>query len=392
MGSLDLDTFDGLMKGGNHGTVVAPGKSQESRLYLMIAGKATPAMPLSGNRLSAEEIETVRKWIDAGARPPAPGEAVSAQPVIPDIRPRGAVNAEIASLAWRPDGKLLALGTYRQVRLVDPATSKVVAALDGHAEVVRAVAFSPDGKLLAAAGGLPGQRGEVRLWSVETRAEVRSIQGHDDCIYAVAFSRDGKLIATSSYDKLIKLWDAATGKEVRTLKDHIDAVYALQFTPDGRRLVSGAADRAVKIWDVATGERLYTLGESLDGINAVALDPEGKRVAAGGLDKTIRIWSLGEKGGRLLNSLIAHEDAILRVAWSPDGKLLATTAADRTIKVFQAAGLTEIRSFSGQPDWVMALEFAPDGGSFAAGRFDGSLEIVPAAEFQPRGAAQVARR
>jgi WD40 repeat protein len=100
-------------------------------------------------------------------------------------------------------------------------------------------------------------------------------------------------------------------------------------------------------------------------------------VAAGGLDKTIRIWSLGEKSGKLINSLIAHEDTILRLAYSPDGKLLVSTAADKTIKIFNANDLAERAVIPAQPDWVMALQFAPDGQSFAAGRFDGSLKIYP---------------
>ncbi|HZT30544.1 MAG TPA: c-type cytochrome domain-containing protein [Bryobacteraceae bacterium] len=393
MGSLDLDTFEGLMKGGNNGTVIVPGKSAESRLYLMVTGQAAPAMPLSGKKLAQGEIETIRKWIDAGARPPAPGEVAAKHvPAIPDIKPRVPVKPEIGSLAWRPDGKLLALGAYREVRLVNPETRQTVATLGGHAQEVRSVAFSPDGKLLAAAGGLPARNGEVKIWDVEKRAELRTIHGHADCIYSVAFSPDGKSVATSSYDKLIKLWDVATGQEIRTLKDHIDSVFALAFTPDGKRLVSAAADRSVKVWDVASGERLYTLSDAQDGLNCVALDPAGKRVAAGGLDKTIRVWSLGEKGGKLLNSLIAHEDAILQIAWSPDGKYLASSAADRTIKVFQADDLTEVRTLGDQPDWVMALEFAPDGKSVAAGRFDGSLTIYPAADWGRRPVAHVAQR
>jgi len=421
MGSLDLDTHESLLKGGTHGAVIVPGKSAESRLYLMVAGKMSPAMPLSGKYLAAGEIETIRKWIDAGAKPPAPGEATSisqlAKPVVPDIKPKAPVKPEIAALAWRPDGKLIALGMFQEVRLSDPArmrprpfpavpsdanlepreplakrqpaSGETIATLPGHAEKVRAVAFSSDGRYLAAAGGLPARSGEVKVWDIDKRAVVRTIQGHMDCIYAVAFSPDGKWLATSSYDKLIKVWDAETGKELRTLKDHIDAIYALAFTPDGKRLVSGAADRTVKIWDAATGERLYTLGEPLDGLNSIALDGAGKRVAAGGLDKTIRVWALGEKSGTLLNSLIAHEGAILRLAFSPDGKLLVSTSADRTIKVFKADDLTEIQVLRNQPDWALSLGFAPDGKSFAVGRFDGSLEIfgTPAVT-----AAQVAVR
>src|SRR6266478_2523226 len=331
MGSLDLDTMEGIRAGGNNGTVLVPGDSSASRLYLMVAGKMAPAMPLSGKALAAGEVETIRKWIDAGAKAGEPIK-VSSLNTVPTIKPKVAVKPQIGAIAYRPDGKLMALGTYKEVRLADPA-GKIVGALTGHAEQVRAVAFSPDGKTLA----------------------------------------------TSSYDKLIKIWETASGKEVRPLKDHIDAVYDLAFTPDGKRLLSAAADRTVKVWDSASGERLYTLGEPLDGLNTIAIHPSGKMVAAGGLDKTIRIWSLGEKSGKLINSLIAHEDTILRLAFSPDGKLLVSTAADKTIKIFKTDDLTEIKTIAGQPDWVMSLEFAPDGKSFAAGRFDGSLTIYPMA-------------
>jgi hypothetical protein len=380
MGTLDLDTFSGIQKGGHSGPVIVPGKSGESLLYLRITGAVTPAMPLNGKKLADGEIEIIRKWIDAGAKPPGPGEvATKGAAAIPDIKPRTAVKPLISALAYRPDGKLLALGTFKEVRLVEPETGKIVATLPGEAEDVRAVAFSRDGKLLAAAGGLPARGGEMKIWDVEKRTPLRTIAGHADCIYAVEFTPDGKAVATASYDKLIKLWDVESGKEIRTLKDHIDAVYALAFTPDGKRLVSASADRGVKVWDVASGERLYTLSDATDGLNALAVDPAGKRVAAGGLDRTIRVWSLGEKSGTLLNSLIAHEDAILQLAWSPDGKYLVSSAADKEVKVFQADDLTLVKTLR-QPDWALSLGFAPDGKSFAVGRFDGSYEIYRGGE------------
>jgi WD40 repeat protein len=287
-----------------------------------------------------------------------------------------APSTQIHSMVRRADGALIALGGYQQVRLVDAASRKPVATLlAGHADAVRAVAFSPDGKLLAAAGGLPARSGEVKLWDVASHSVVRTISGHADCIYAVAFSPDGSTVATASYDKLIKLWDAATGREVRTLRDHIDAVYALAFTPDGKRLVSGSADRSVKVWDTATGTRAYTLSDATDGINTVALSPDGQRVAAGGLDKTIRIWRLGEKEGTLESTLIAHEDAILKLAWSPDGRYLGSASADRSIKLFRASDLTEVRAFAKLPDWAFGLEFASDGKFLIAGLFNGLLQF-----------------
>jgi WD40 repeat protein len=380
MGSLDLETWEGIQTGGNHGTILVPGKSGESRLYTMLTGESKPLMPMGGPKLAEGEIEAVRKWIDSGAKPPAPGEEpVKSAEAAPSIKPKAALKPQIFALDYRPDGKLIAAGGYKEVRLLDPANGKALATLSGHVETVRSVAFSKDGKLLAAAGGLPARKGEVKIWDVDQRSVVKTISGHSDCIYAVAFSPDGKTIATSSYDKLIKLWDVATGNEIRTLKDHIDAVYALAFTPDGKRLASGSADRTVKIWDPATGERLYTFGEPTDGINTIAIDPTGKLIAAAGLDKSIRVWSIGDKSGKLLNTLIAHEDAILKLAWSPDGKTLVSSSADKTIKEFRASDLAEIKTLGGQSDWTYALEFAPDSKTFAAGRFDGTFTIYDTA-------------
>src|SRR5438067_13931909 len=117
---------------------------------------------------------------------------------------------QIYCMAWRPDGAVIALGGYKEARLVDSASRKPVATLAGHAEAVRGLAFSRDGKWLAAAGGLPARSGEVKLWDVATQTAARTFTGHPDCIYAVAFSPDGAMLATASYDKLIKLWDVAT--------------------------------------------------------------------------------------------------------------------------------------------------------------------------------------
>ncbi len=387
MGSLVTDTYEDLVKGGSHGAILVPGKSAESRLVKYLTGELKPAMPMDGRHLTKGQVDLFVRWIDAGAKGPSPEEtaqlkAAQARAARPAVKPRGPVRPSVFAMAWSPDGTMLALARFKSVTLASGGTGKTMATLDGHAETVRAVAFSQDGRWLAAAGGMPGKNGEVKLWDVARREAILTWGGHSDCIYAAAFSPDGKMLATASYDKLIKLWDTATGKELRTLKDHIDAVYALAFTPGGRRLVSGAADRSVKVWNPETGERLYTMSEPLDGINTVAVSPDGRMVAAGGADKSIRIWELGEKEPRLLESLMAHEDAILKLAWSPDGKLLASAAADRTIKVLRASGLSEVKLLSGQPDWVYGLAFSPDGKTIAAARFDGSLSAYDTASYR----------
>lgn len=364
IGSLDVQTHEGIMKGGNQGTVIVPGKATESRLYLTLTGKLAPAMPMGGKPLAAGELEVIQRWIDAGAKADGVASAKTASRV-PEIKPRVPVKPAAYSMDWR-DG-VLAIGGFKQVRIGDVK-------LDGQVEAVRAVAVSADGAMVAAAGGLPAQKGEVRVWDVKARQVVATIEGHTDCIYAAAFSPDGQMLATASYDKMIYMWDPRTGKQIRPLKDHIDAVYALAFTPDGSRLVSAGADRTVKIWDPRTGERLYTFSESTDGVNAIAISPDGKQVAGAGGDKTIRIWTMGATGGTLRTSLIAHEDTILRLAWSPDGKRIASAAADGRVKLFQAEDLTELKTLDRGTEWVTGLAFAPDGTKLAVVRQDGNLK------------------
>jgi len=379
-GDLNLESYESLKAGGRRGPAIVPGKSAESLLVKMIEGAVKPRMPLGGE-LSADEIKTIKGWIDAGAPGPegslSKTEASAEKDVrpanIPDIKPTIAVKAAISSLSFAGSNSLLAVGRYQEVELINASNGQPICKLPGHANQVRALAFSPDGKLLAAAGGSPAQFGEIKLWDVAGRKELRTIRGHRDNIFAVAFSPDGKMLATCSYDRMIKLWDVATGKEIKNLKDHTDAVFSIAFSPDGKRLASASADRTVKIWDVATGERLYTLGDALDAVNSVAFAPDGKRLAGAGADRIIRIWEVGETGGQQVKSLIAHEDAINVVAFSPDGKTLASAGADKRLKLWDAATLEEIRTVEKQSDWVFSLLFSPDGKRLAVGRYDGSI-------------------
>jgi WD40 repeat protein len=402
MGGLVMESYDGLIKGGAHGPAIVPGKSDQSRLIEMLNGKVQPRMPFGGDPLSAADIATMKAWVDNGAAGPAAGETAKAlAPLpIPDIKPQVAVVSPVASVKFSPDGKLLAVGGYGVVRLIDSVSGKPVATLSGHADYVRSIAFSPDGKMLAAAGGPPQRGGEIKIWDVQTRQLLRTLLGHKDCIYSVAWSPDGKLLASGSYDKMVKLWDPATGKEVKNLQDHIDAVFAVAFSPDGKHLASGSQDRSVKIWDISTGERLYTLSDASDGLTGIAYSPSGKEIAAAGYDKTIYIWEVGDSGGRLLHSLIADEDSILSLAWTPDGKTIITSSSDGSIRVRDAATLDPIRVLDHQPEWVETLAINPDGTRLAAGRFDGTLSLYdtksfkellgPWVAFEPEGPAEKA--
>ncbi len=385
MGGLTMESYDLLMKGGKDGAVVVPGKSLESRMVLMLEGKVQPRMPFGADPLPEAEIATLKAWIDAGARGPAPGEAAPALTplAIPEIKPTAPVVSPVVSLKFSPDGTLLAAGGYREVRIIDPASGHVRRTLQGLADYARSIAFSPDGKRLIVGGGLPQQWGEIKIWDVATGNLLQAMRGHKDCIYSVAVSPDGKLIASGSYDKAIKLWDAETGQELKTLQDHIDAVFAVAFRPDGKLLASGSQDRTVKIWNAATGERLYTLGDALDGISSIAFSPSGKLLAGGGYDKSIHIWNIDEKAGSLVQSLIADEDSILQLLWSPDGKTLITSSSDGSIRFRNAETLDPLGVLENQSDWVDALAISPDGKALAAGRYDGTLSVLDAKSYKP---------
>ncbi|MGH9447128.1 MAG: c-type cytochrome domain-containing protein [Terriglobia bacterium] len=384
MGGFVMASYPTLMKGGGHGAEIVPGNSAKSRLVLMVEGNIQPRMPFGGNPLSPAEINVIKSWIDAGAKGPAPGEAASLQPIlnIPHIQPRFPEVSPVGSAAFSPDGKKLAIGGYKEIRLLDPATGRLLKKLDGAAGMVRSVAFSPDGKWLAAGGGLCQRWGEIQLWDTQTDTLVHTMRGDTDCIYSVAFSPSGKLLASGSYDKLIKLWDPASGKELRTLKDHIDAVFAVAFSPDGKWLASGSQDDSVKIWEVATGERLYTLSDPVDGISTIAFSPSGKQIAAAGYDKRIYIWNLTQTGGSLAQSLIADEDGILQIVWSPGGKEIITSSADGSIRIRDASTLDPIGIIPHQSDWVDAMTLSPNGKWLVAGRFDGTLSVYRMGSFK----------
>lgn len=377
MGGLVMEKFDLLMKGGAHGPVIVPGKAEESRLVMMLEGKIQPRMPYGSGPLPATDIATIKAWINGGGVGPTAGEAgtVLAPLAIPDIKPEVPVVSPIASLKFSPDGKLLAVGAYKEVRLIDPATNKLLYTLPGHADYVRSIAFSPDGKMLAAGGGPPQRGGEIKIWDVQSHQLLKTLTGHKDCIYSVAWSPDGKLIASGSYDKMVKLWDVASGKEAKNLQDHIDAVFAVAFSPDGKRLASASQDRTVKIWDVASGHRLYTLSDPSDGLTSIEYSPTGDRLAAAGYDKTIYVWRLGDSNASLVQSLIADEGSILALVWTPDGKTIVTSSSDGSIRFRDATSLAPLRVIDHQPDWVQALSVSPDGTRLAAGRYNGSLTL-----------------
>jgi len=402
-GQLILESYDLLMKGGEDGLVVVPGKSAESILVKSVEGSfekdgKRKIMPPGAKRkkLDSEEIALIKAWIDAGAKGPS-GPRKPIELVTPKIPLKAQPRRPINSLVFAPQSKLLAVARYGEVELRPIGRSRrgneahsedavsdqslltsAAARLEGHRGNVNALVFSGDGSQLFAAAGEPGLLGEVRQWNVADGKLVRVFEGHGDAIYSAALSPNGKILATGSYDQKIKMWDVETGKELNTFSGHNGAVFGLAFRPDGKILASASADRTVKLWNVETAKRTDTLSQPLKDQYTVVFSLDGKKLYAGGADSRIRVWQVSDTAVETTNPMLdahfAHEGTILRLALSSDGRRLLSCADDRSVKLWDAAELKQQRVFDKQRDWVSAAAFLSED-RIAIGRMDGSLEI-----------------
>jgi WD40 repeat protein len=231
----------------------------------------------------------------------------------------------------------------------------------GHADRVRSVAFSSDGKILAS-GSLDDT---VKLWSVANGSELCTLRGHTDGILSVAFSPDDRTLASGG-GNTITLWDITTRVEVRTLKGHTSVVHFVRFTPDGQTLVSGSLTEA-KFWDVTTGTELRTLKEQSDRYSScIALSGDGQRLAIGGDSGIIELWDAtnGTKLAAFRTGVrIAHLD------FSAYGGMLAGTTFDGTIKLWSSITGAEIGTIKTGPVTAAAslVAFSPDGQTLVSG-------------------------
>jgi WD40 repeat protein len=178
-------------------------------------------------------------------------------------------------------------------------------------------------------------------------------------VRAVAFSPDGLLIASGSDDNLVRLWKAGTGEFVHELSGNLGEVTSVAFNGDGTRIVSGGLDTSEHLFDTATGEELKFLTGHHETVTSVALDPAGEHILSGSEDQTVRLWnaSNGQMIGRPINAFTGR---ILKVAFSPDGTMLMGADADGTVATWPTdaseadlcAKLTVNMSHSRWRDWV----------------------------------------
>jgi WD40 repeat protein/serine/threonine protein kinase len=337
------------------GTLLASACEQQLRVPLPYI----KYVPTGQRRSASERIRSgfVRLWDTATGRKRA---TLSGH--------EGSVHA----VAFRPDGQVLAsAGDDGVIRWWETGTQKPCGVLSGHQGIVYGLAFSPDGRWLASAG----EDKSVRLWDAHTGREIRVLKDHTNAVFCVAFSRNG-LLASAGYEDTVRVWDAATGKAVRALVvNDSTPVAAVAFHPDGRGLVSIGADRTVHVWDSQTGKEIATLSGLPNLGTSAAISPDGRWLAFGTLDQTV---SLRRTGALSLGwRYRGHAGGVNAVAFSPDGKWLASGSADRTVKVWDATSDIEDSHLADLGGAVLSVAFSPDGREIAAAS-DGNSQLKKA--------------
>ena len=273
-------------------------------------------------------------------------------------------------VAWSPDGRqVAAAGNDGTVRIWDPATGQTTRTLTGHTNWVTEVNWSPDATHLATAG----HDGTARIWNPTTGTTVYTLIGHASAVTGVAWSPDGTQLATSGHDGTARIWNPVTGQSTRILTGHTGPVIGVAWSPDGQHLATASYDGTVRIWDPTTGQTARTLTGHTNWLTGLAWCPDGTHLATTSWDESARIWNLSS--GQIIRTLIGHTDAVVGVTWSPDGQHLATASYDETVRIWDPITGRITYTIAGHTDWLTGVAWSSDGRHLATASYDGTVRI-----------------
>ncbi len=273
-------------------------------------------------------------------------------------------------LAFSPDGRSLATsGNDQTIKVWDAHAGQGALYLSGHGLMVHSVAFQPGARRVASVAG----DGQLKVWNADTGAELASRNCSDT---RLVFSPDGKLLATAggASQGEVSLWDVRSYQVLRTLATGTTPVVSVAFSADGKQLVSGSTRFAapgrpgsIQIHDVSSGALLKSF--PADALHCVTLGPENRSIIAGHADHTVKVWDASS--GQAIRTLVGQEAAINAVACSPDGTLVAASSGGArpvpaAIKVWDLNSGREIHTLVGHLGLILNLAFSPDGRRLAS--------------------------
>ncbi len=373
-GRLNMENYANLMKGGESGPSIVAAKPLDSLLQTMIEDHS---MPKEADALLPEQIAIVKKWIETGARLDA-GVAPTAtlitiipklvQPMPPESY---RVSVPVMALAFSPDGNLLATSGYREVLLWNPADGQLVRRIKNLAERPHDFEFSADGSMLAVAAGTPGQMGEVKLFNVADGALIADLFTTDDEVFSVAFSPDGTRLAAACADRSVRLFDVATRQQQKLIEDHADWVMDVAWSPDGKKIATASRDKTSKVFDSTTGESQATFNGHAQPVFGVGFLPDGATLATSGRDNRVRVWAIAEaKQARE----IAVGGEVFRITMQGDGTAFSGSA-DKFARHHNLTNGAQVKQFGPHDDWVYAASYHAGSKRVASGSHDGQVRI-----------------
>ena len=399
---LALDDPALIRKGGKNGKVpvLVPGKPDESLVVALLTSKDPKRrMPLDADPLPPEAVATLRKWVEAGApegmkvadpeagptAPARPGRKLDVTFPTKAVLPKaanlpGALELTlpvgplppVAAVAFSPDGKLLAVGSYGRVTVWDLSTGKPAKVLTNVLAAVNDLKFSPDGKLLAVAGGQPSARGDLRLFDTADWKLAASLGGHLDTVSGVSWSPDNAKLLSASFDKTVRLWDVKTKQVLHTFTGHSDFVYAVAFAPKGDWYATASKDRTGRIVDAATGKGLLTLSGMDQDVLAVAVRPDGSQVATSGYETAVSWWDV--KTAERVRRTGGPGVAVHELAFDAKGTTLAVAGGDGTVRTYAVADGAAAKVLPvGSPVFAVAID--GPGKRIATGTADGTVKV-----------------
>jgi WD40 repeat protein len=257
------------------------------------------------------------------------------------------------TVAYSPDGKLVAAAFMGVGGVWDAGTNQFLADLDGKLFSRRPLMFSWDGHRIVA----PCEDKTARIWNAESGQTIATLKGHKDFVWFAAFSPDGTQVVTASADGTAQVWDAASGASLLTLIGHTGIVRYAAFSRDGKRIVTGSDDKTARLWDAASGRQIAELDGHEDKVDSAVLSPDGTRIVTSSWDFTARLWD-GDSG-QPIHTLKGHNGFVTTAAFSRDGSQVVTTSADGSARIWDVVSGRTVAVLAGQGEVASAI-FSPD--------------------------------